>query len=238
MVFHGFKKVTLIDYPDKIACTLFTYGCNFRCPYCHNPELVIHDPDLLDTVTDREVLDFLQTRRGKLDGVVFTGGEPLIHIKKLIPLLEKIKQLGFLIKIDTNGTFPSELKDLIDKGLVQFAAMDFKCSPGKYPSLGASKDDSTKIKQTLALLVGSNIDYEIRTTVVPGLHDEKEIEEMMHYLTSVKKYVIQNFVPNGTIDPKYKGMDGFSHKVLNQFRKIAEKKIENVQVKNDFTSHK
>lgn len=234
MVFHGFKKVTLIDYPDKIACTLFTYGCNLRCPYCHNPELVIYESDHSDTITDQEIIYFLQNRQEKLDGVVFTGGEPLIHTKELIPLLNKIKKLGFLIKIDTNGTFPAQLKSLIDDNLVQFVAMDFKCGPKKYPSLGADKDAFNKIRQTLKLLVNSGVDYEIRTTVVPGLHDEAEMEEMMNYLTSVKKYVIQNFVPNGTIDPTYKKIESFDHKTLKKFQKIAERTILKVEVRNDY----
>jgi len=235
MIFHGFKKVTLIDYPDKIACTLFTYGCNLRCPYCHNPELVINEPGKSDTITDQSVIYFLQNRQEKLDGVVFTGGEPLIHTRKLIPLLKKIKQLRFFIKIDTNGTFPSELKSLIDQDLVQFVAMDFKCSPEKYPDLGASKDDFSKIEQSLDLLTSSHVDYEIRTTVVPGIHDDHEIKEMMKYLKSVKKYVIQNFVPNGTLDPSYKDKKGFDHKQLTAFQKIAEKTIPEVEIRNDYT---
>ena len=159
MNFYGFKKTTLIDFPGKIACTVFTHGCNFRCPFCHNPELVTGKPKRSEAVSEKEILQFLGKRKGRLDGIVFTGGEPLLHTDMLIPLLRKIKALGFLVKIDTNGTFPEDLEMLAAKKLVDFIAMDFKTQPERYSAMGASTQDIEKVLMSLEFLSSHTLQH-------------------------------------------------------------------------------
>lgn len=223
MNFYGLKKVTLIDYPGKIACTVFTHGCNLRCPFCHNPELVIEKPDPTQTLSEEELLEFLQKRVNHLDGIVFTGGEPLLHHKKIKSLINKAKDLGYQVKIDTNGTFPQELTELIQEHLVDFVAMDFKTTPEKYPVLNATKTHIASILETLELLTTGVIPYEIRTTLVPGLHNIKVLEEIMTYVKKANSYVLQNFMPNGTINPSYKDKKSFSPEQMETFLVIASR---------------
>lgn len=223
MKFHGLKKVTLLDYPKHIACTVFTHGCTLRCPYCHNPELVIEKPGKTESIESKELLTFLETRRGKLDGVVFTGGEPLLHFTSLIPILTKIKNMDMLIKIDTNGTFPDELQKVVEDGLADFIAMDFKTTPDLYRQVGATKMLTEKILTSLEYLYTAEIPYEIRTTLVPELHTPEILEAMMPYLKKVPLFVLQNFEPNETIDPAYSKTDPFSPEQMHTFLKVAQK---------------
>ncbi|MDD3661664.1 MAG: anaerobic ribonucleoside-triphosphate reductase activating protein, partial [Candidatus Dojkabacteria bacterium] len=222
MVICGLKKVTLIDYPEKIACTIFTHGCNLRCPFCHNPELVIDPVPTTNTLASDELVSFLKTRNGKLEGVVITGGEPLIHAKKLLPLLETIKALGFSIKIDTNGTFPSWLKVLIGQKLIDYIAMDFKTAPAEYDSVGASMEQLDSILESLAIIIHSDIPYEIRTTLVPGMHTLSTVANMMSNVSRANRFVLQNFVPSKTIDDAYRKRKSFSPKQMAEFLKIAK----------------
>ncbi len=234
MVFYGISKVTLIDYPGKIACTVFVHGCNFRCPFCHNPELVIRRPDPKQKMTEEELLKFLSRRKNKLDGVVFTGGEPLIYSEDLIPIIKKIKDMKFKVKVDTNGTFPNVVNELIKEKLVDFVALDFKGTRSQYLKVMKAKPkDYQSFQKTLNLLKKAKIDYEIRTTITPGIHTINDMKKMAKQIKSVKKYAIQNFVPNGTIDPKLKNTVGFSHKELLEFSKIAKQYIKKVEIRND-----
>jgi pyruvate formate lyase activating enzyme len=221
MRFHGLKKLTLIDYPKHIACTAFTHGCTLRCPFCHNPELVIEKPGQTESIEEEELLSFLHTRIGKLDGIVFTGGEPLIHTATLIPLLKKIKEMDLLIKLDSNGTFPKELETIVSGGLADFVAMDFKTTPELYHQMGADDKQTENILRSLKFLKTSGVPYEIRTTMVPGLHTDKVLEEMMPYLKDVPAYVLQNFEPNDTLDPSYSEKDPFSPEQMRKFLAIA-----------------
>lgn len=222
MKIHGMKKVTLIDYPGKIACTVFTYGCTLRCPFCHNPELVTNPSKELESMEFDELFSFLEKRRNKLDGVVLSGGEPLLHAKQLRPHMEKIRNLGYLIKIDTNGTFPKELMALIDDELIDFIAMDFKTTPEKYADLGASPENIEDILKSLSILLSSDIDYEIRTTLVPTLHTPEVLREMMPEIAEAKSYVLQNFEPNGMIDPSFMKYKPFTAEEMDDFLQIAE----------------
>lgn len=233
MKFYGLKKVTLIDYPGVIACTLFTHGCNFRCPFCHNPELVVEEPDEKNAISEKEVMDFLNKREGSLDGVVFTGGEPLIHGDKILAVFEKIKELKYKIKLDTNGSFPDVLKDSIEKKLVDFVAMDFKCAPENYYKMGVKKGMEKKFLESLSILVDSKIDCEIRTTVVPGLHDESEFKVMVKHLKGVKSFAVQNYQPAETLDPDYNDLEPFSEEELKAFANIVEKVVPDVLIRND-----
>lgn len=233
MRFYGLKKVSLIDYPGNISCTLFTYGCNLRCPFCHNPELVIQKPSLNNSIEDKKVIDFLGHRIGKLDGIVITGGEPLMHGKRLKSFIKEVGRLGFKIKIDTNGTFPEGLEELISDDLIDFVAMDLKCSQDKYKIMGANREKFKKIKKSLEILKSSNIKFEMRTTVVPGIHNINEIKNMLPLLLDIKKFVIQNFVPSNSIDPSYDKKQGFASEKLHKFKTIASKAVKKIEIRNE-----
>lgn len=192
VIIGGLQKLTLIDYPGKIACTVFTVGCNFRCPFCHNPELVdqIKYPSAI--ITDSEFFDFLKFRRGLLDGVCVTGGEPTLH-HDLPDFLKKIKELGFLVKLDTNGTNSETLESLLKDGLVDYIAMDIKTNLKNYEKVVGVKVNLENIKKSAGLIRESGLDYEFRTTVVPGLHDEADILAITLEIRGAKKYYLQQF---------------------------------------------
>lgn len=233
MKFYGLSKVTLIDFPDKVACTVFTHGCDLRCPFCHNPELVTGNPQNIDSITQQDLIKFLKSRINKLDGVVFTGGEPLLHRHSLIKVIKSIKDLGFEVKLDTNGTMPDVLSNLIKSNLVDFVAMDFKCSPHKYTGImKASPKMADRILESLGILRSSSTPYEIRTTVVPGIHDNSEMKTICSLIKGVRHYSIQNFVPNGTVDPNYKDVTPFALKKIKEFSKIARGYVEEVEIRN------
>jgi len=200
MEISGIQKVSLIDYPGKIACTIFLYGCNFKCGFCHNPELVVFAPE--KKFSWHEVLDYLDLRKKYLDGVCISGGEPLMSLDK--EFLRKIKSLGYSIKIDTNGCFPERLNELIDEKLVDFVAMDIKASKEKYKDVAGCEVDFKKIEESIRIITSKMWDYEFRTTVVEGLHDEKEMENIALWLKEIsgrkpRKFVLQGFKNQGKI---------------------------------------
>ena len=192
MKISGLQKLTLLDYPGKMAAIVFISGCNFRCPFCHNGGLI---DDVYDvTYSEDEILTFLKKRVGVLEGVCITGGEPLIH-KELPEFLGKVKELGYPIKLDTNGTLPERLKDVVNRGLVDYVAMDIKNSFDKYPATaGVEKLDINKIEESIEFLLGGKVDYEFRTTVVAELHTVDDIEAAAKQIRGAKKYFLQNFV--------------------------------------------
>lgn len=197
MKIGGFQKMTVLDFPGKIACIIFTHGCNFKCPFCHNARLVTEDGDFFD---EEEILSYLIKRRGILDGVCISGGEPLIHGEAIFELMRKIKELGFLIKLDTNGYLPNKLKYAIDNGLVDYVAMDIKNSPDKYPqTAGIDIVDMEKIKSSIEIIMSSSVDYEFRTTVTKELHTPEDFVEIGKLIRGAKRYYIQNFVDSGGI---------------------------------------
>lgn len=197
MKIGGFQKMTVLDFPGKIACIIFTHGCNFKCPFCHNARLVTEDGDFFD---EEEILSYLNKRRGILDGVCISGGEPLIHGEAIFELMRKIKELGFLIKLDTNGYLPNKLKYAIDNGLVDYVAMDIKNSPDKYPqTAGIDIVDMEKIKSSIEIIMSSSVDYEFRTTVTKELHTPEDFVEIGKLIRGAKRYYIQNFVDSGGI---------------------------------------
>ena len=170
MKIHGLQKMTLLDYPGKVACTVFLGGCEFRCPFCHNADLL--DPNAPAQMDDEELLRFLKTRTGLLDGVAITGGEPLLR-QDLPDLLVRIRDLGYLVKIDTNGNHPARLKRILDEGLADYVAMDVKNSPQRYgETVGIPGFDMTRISESIGILLSSDTEYEFRTTVVKQFHDE------------------------------------------------------------------
>ena len=203
MTISGIQKMTLLDFPGKVACTVFLHGCNYRCPFCHNAELLEGKPEPLMTV--EEFLSFLKKRVGLLDGVCISGGEPTLS-PGLEGLMKEIKSMGFAVKLDTNGSRPGVLKELVAEGLVDYVAMDIKNSPGRYArTCGIPKVDLAAIEESAAFLLSGAVESEFRTTVVTPLHDEESICEMGRWLhnlagkKSVKKLFLQPFVDRDTV---------------------------------------
>ncbi|MBQ0083763.1 MAG: anaerobic ribonucleoside-triphosphate reductase activating protein [Clostridiales bacterium] len=198
MVIHGLQKMTLLDFPGHVACTIFTAGCNFRCPFCHNASLV---EGIAETppYTEQDIFDFLSKRKGLLEGVAITGGEPLVQ-KDIEQFIRKIRDMGFLIKLDTNGSFPEKLKDLIDKKLVDYVAMDIKNCKEKYPlTAGAGEDIIPKIDASIKILLENKVDYEFRTTVSEQYHSTQDIEKAAEWIKGAKRYFLQVFTDSGDI---------------------------------------
>lgn len=221
MLIGGFQKLTLIDYPGKIAAIVFTQGCNFRCGYCHNPELV--NPDFFNKpIPLEEVLDFLKRRQGKLEAVVITGGEPLFQ-EGLEDFLKEIKNLGYFIKLDTNGSFPEILKNIIEKGLVDYLAMDIKAPLEKYASIIKSAIETKKIKESINLIMNSGLDYEFRTTIVKSQLKKEDILKIGELLKSGSLYILQKFVPSKTLNPRFLKKSSYSNEELEEIkRKLKE----------------
>ena len=199
----GYQKLTLIDYPGKIATTVFTVGCSFRCPFCHNPELVLASQFPAPNNMEEEFFDFLKKRKGKLEGVCITGGEPTIQ-SDIIDFIKKIKSMGFLVKLDSNGTRPDVLKKVIQERLVDFIAMDIKNSLKNYSRTVGNEADTERIRLSVEMIMNSGIDYEFRTTVVPGIHTEKDFDEIAKWIKGAKSYYLQEFRDFKIIDPKLK----------------------------------
>lgn len=189
MKIGGFQKTSLLDYPDTISAIVWTVGCNFHCPFYYNKGIVEGNVKL---IPEKEVLSFLEKRRGLIEGVVISGGEPLLQ-EDITGFCEKIKKLGYLIKIDTNGTYPEKLKELIDTKLVDYIAMDIKAPKEKYDKLTDTKTDTKKIEQSIELIKKSGINYEFRTTFVPDFLQKQDIIEIAQWLKGSKKFYIQQF---------------------------------------------
>ena len=230
----GLQKMTLLDYPGKIACTVFLGGCNFRCPFCHNSELFMGKPQKL--MEDEEFFAFLKTRKGLLDGVCVSGGEPTLY-KDLPAFLAKIKEMGFLTKLDTNGYRPEVIKELTEKNLVDYIAMDVKNSPAMYAqTVGLETIDLAPIEESLRLLIGGDVDYELRTTLVAQLHTEDSIQSMGNWLgslvTAVKpqKLFLQSFVDRDTV--LFDGLSAPETETTAGFVKILEPFAERVTIRN------
>jgi len=199
MVLGGLQKTTLIDFPGKVAATVFTVGCNFRCPFCHNPELVLPNwSGKRGVISESEFFNFLKRRRGKLDGVCITGGEPTIQAD-LEEFIQKIKRENFLVKLDTNGTRPDVLRHLLAKQQIDYVAMDIKNSLRYYEKACGVTVDLTRIKLSVDLIKQSAVAYEFRTTVVPGIHQEGDFQEIGRWLKGAKRYVLQAYYNEGKV---------------------------------------
>lgn len=192
----GLQKVTLLDFPGKVACTVFLTGCNLRCPYCHNPDLVL-TKDNGKYISEKEFFEFLLSRKGKLDGVCITGGEPTLY-PNLTNLIRRIREMGFLVKLDSNGTVPEILKPLLREKLLDYVAIDIKNAPSQYAET-CGADVIEYVEKSVALLKNSNIDYEFRTTVCHPFHSPKCLEEIGRWLRNAKRYYIQPFVDSGNL---------------------------------------
>jgi len=232
MIISGLQKTTLIDYPSKIACTIFLYGCNFRCGFCYNPDLVIHEAK--ENFTEDEVLKFLEKRVGKLEGVCITGGEPLITVDK--DFLRKIKAMGYAVKIDTNGSFPEKLLEFIDEKLIDYIAMDVKASKENYGKVAGVDADMAKIERSIKLIHDFG-NYEFRTTIVPSFHDFLEMEKIGKWMNGIcgeklQKYFLQGFKnKNDFIDENFKKEKDAGEGYLRKLKEIAEKYFEKVEIR-------
>lgn len=219
MMISGLQKTTLLDFPEKVACTVFTAGCNLRCPFCHNASLVLRANEQ-ERISEEEFFSFLSKRRGILDGVCITGGEPLLQ-KDIIPFMERIQSHGFLIKLDTNGFYPEVLEEILEKHLVNYVAMDIKNQKEKYALTCGVPVDLASVSRSIDLLMMSDVDYEFRTTVVRELHSATDMEEIAKWISGAKHYFLQSFKDSGDIIGN--GMSAYSEEelenILLQIRK-------------------
>ena len=229
MLISGLQKLTLLDYPGQVACTVFTGGCNFRCPFCHNASLVLPEQMVQDT-NEEEVLSFLKKRVGVLDGVAITGGEPLLH-KDIGGFLSKVKALGYEIKLDTNGSFPELLMELVKDGLVDRVAMDVKNSPELYAyTVGLEKLDMAPIERSKEFLLSGTVDYEFRTTVVKGLHTRESLRGAAEWIKGAKEYYLQQFKDSGNV-LNIAGLGAFNEKEMHALADGLRDLVPSVQVR-------
>lgn len=229
MFVAGLQKLTLLDYPGKVACTVFTAGCNFRCPFCHNAPLVLPERMGQD-VTEEDVLAFLGKRVGILDGVAITGGEPLLH-KEMAGFLQKIKEMGYSVKLDTNGSFPNHLKELVKAGLVDRVAMDIKNAPGRYgATVGIEGFDISGVEESKNFLLEGSIDYEFRTTVVKGLHTKESLTEAAEWITGAKEYYLQQFKDSGDVIA-IDGLSAYDEKEMHALADAVAEFVPSVKVR-------
>lgn len=227
MKIHGLQKMTLLDYPGKVACTVFLGGCDFRCPFCHNSEIL--DMGAPAEMDDVSVLAFLEKRKGLLDGVAITGGEPLLR-SDIFEFLSKIRALGYPVKLDTNGNHPKKLKEIVKAGLVEYVAMDVKNSPVRYAeTVGLPSFDMTGIRESIDFLLDGAVDYEFRTTVVQELHDEQSFEEIGKLIRGAKRYFLQSFTDRDTV--LFAGLHAPSEENLQHYAEIMTQYVESVEIR-------
>ncbi len=227
MRIQGLQKLTLLDYPGRTACTVFLSGCNFRCPFCHNAPLLQGDTG--DAMDEDALLMFLKKRQGVLDGVAVTGGEPLLR-QELPSLLEKIKALGYAVKLDTNGAFPERLESIVQAGLADYVAMDVKNSPERYAqTTGISKLDLAPIFKSVSFLLRGTVAYEFRTTAVAELHDDASFQKLGDWLAGAERYFIQRFEPRETVLKA--GLHAPAPEQLRHWAELVRPKIPNVALR-------
>ncbi len=218
----GLQKTTLIDYPGKVAATVFLTGCNFRCPFCYSSELVL--PEKIKqqpVISSQDFFKFLEERKGFLQGIVICGGEPTLN-DDLPQFCQRIKKLGYSVKIDTNGSNPEMLKKLIESGLADYIAMDIKAPKEEYDESAGVKVDVEKIQKSIDILKEGKVDYEFRSTIVPGLHTEEDVISMAEWLKGAKKYLLQDFRPEKTLNPEFEKIKSLPKEFLLEIKeKIA-----------------
>ncbi|MBZ9572858.1 anaerobic ribonucleoside-triphosphate reductase activating protein [Patescibacteria group bacterium] len=235
MKIGGLQKLTLIDFPGKISCTVFSLGCSFRCPFCYNPELVLPEKiNEVQQISEKDFFRFLKERKGMLEGVCVGGGEPTAR-EDLPEFCQRIKKLGYEIKIDTNGFNPKMLKDLIDKKLVDYLAMDVKAPKDKYGKIVGlnnwNKRMLENVEESIKILKEGKIDAEFRTTVVPTILDKEDILKIAQWLSPAKKYFLQNFRPEKTIDPKFEKIKPYPENYLLEIQKAISPFFETCQIR-------
>lgn len=227
MFIKGFQKLTLLDFPGRTACTVFTGGCNFRCPFCHNALLVTDMDDA--QYTEEEIFDHLEKRKKVLDGVAITGGEPLLQ-KDIERFLYEIKEKGYAVKLDTNGSFPEKLSGILQLGLADYVAMDIKNCKERYAeTIGLKSFDLAPVEESIELLRNSGVDYEFRTTITQNFHTVEDMESLAKWIEGTPKYFLQNFVDSGSlIDSACKGV---SKAEMNEMLEKVRLYIPNAQLR-------
>ena len=219
--------MTLLDFPGHVACTVFLGGCDFRCPFCHNYELI--DGTAQPVMDDSELISFLESRKGLLDGVAITGGEPCLH-KELPELIRKIRAAGYPVKLDTNGYHPEMLKSIIDEGLVEYVAMDIKNSEEKYElTCGVDLIDLDKIRESISILINSGIEYEFRTTVIKEFHEEEDFVKMCEMIKGAKRYFLQRFTDRDSVP--YGNLTSPSYDEMKEFAAVSRQFIPNTELR-------
>ena len=227
MKIHGLQKMTLLDYPGKVACTVFFGGCDMRCPFCHNAELL--DGSAPPVMDEEELLAFLRKRQGLLEGVALTGGEPLLQ-KDLPELVSRIRELGYPVKLDTNGTHPDRLRRMIDGELVQYIAMDIKNSPARYAeTAGLASIDLAPVRESVSMLMEDKTDYEFRTTAVAELHDDRSFGEIGQWICGAKHYYLQRFTDRETVP--FGGLHAPSGEQMRHWAEIIRPYVPSVELR-------
>ena len=226
MKISGLQKLTLLDYPGKMACTIFTYGCNFRCPFCHNAMLVTEENS--DNISEDEFFAFLKKRQGILDGVCISGGEPTLQ-KDLAEFIGKIKAFGYAVKLDTNGSQPEVLRNLIAENLLDYVAMDIKNSPAKYSLTCGREVDMVPIKESVSIIKESGIDHEFRTTTVRELHTAEDILSLSEWIKGAKRYFLQSFKDSGDLIAS--GFSAYSDGEMKELLSLVLPNVPNAQIR-------
>ena len=222
MKIHGLQKMTLLDFPGKVACTVFLGGCDLRCPFCHNAELI--DGTAPAAMDETELLAFLEKRKGLIDGVAITGGEPLLRGEELVTLAERIRDLGYPLKLDTNGTHPERLRKMIDGGLAAYVAMDIKNDPERYGRTAGIEDlDLGPIRESVCLLMEGRTDYEFRTTTVAELHDAESFRKIGEWIRGAKHYYIQKFTDRETVP--FEGLHAPTDEEMRRYLEIVRRYV-------------
>jgi len=228
MRINGFQKMTLLDYPGKLACTVFTSGCNMRCPFCHNAFLVTQI-DLSEEFEQEDILSYIRKRRGVLDGVCVTGGEPLLH-RDAVDFLMRLKETGISVKLDTNGTFPERLRQAVEQRAVDYVAMDIKNSKGKYPeTVGVPGFDISQVEESVAYLLSGAVDFEFRTTVVKQFHLLEDINDIAAWIKGAPRYFLQCFKDSGNLIGE--GMEGVDEAQMKAFRDTARRYVPETEIR-------
>ncbi len=227
MTINGMQKLTLLDYPGNVACLIFTQGCNFRCPFCHNSGLLDMNNNC-EKIDEKEVFKYLEKRRGLLDGVCISGGEPLLQ-KDIEDFIRKVKDLGYKVKLDTNGSSPKKLKQLIEDGLIDYVAMDIKNDFLNYDRTAGMCTNIDNIKKSIEIIENSNIEYEFRTTIVKQFHDVGKLEKIIQYIGPNARYYIQNYQDCSSV--LQRGLNGFDNEELLNIKNTLGVKYPNLVVR-------
>ena len=227
MIIEGLQKLTLLDYPGHVACTVFAHGCNLRCPFCHNAGLVVRKPEHI--ISKEELSDFLNKRKGILDGICLTGGEPLAQ-NDSVKFIEFLRSFGYKIKLDTNGFYPERLKAVVDKGLVDYIATDIKSSPEGYAkAVGIDNIDLSPLNESIKLIMNSGIDYEFRTTAVKGLHIVSDFTKIGEWIQNARHYFIQQYIDSGDLIKG--GFEAFDKQETEKILAAVRKYVANAEIR-------
>ena len=232
MLIKGLQKLTLLDFPERMACTVFTFGCNLRCPFCHNASLVLSDRSDDSLISEEELFSFLQKRRGILEGVCITGGEPTLQ-PDLPDVVRRIREMGYAVKLDTNGARPAALKALVSNGLLDYVAMDIKNSLAKYPeTVGVSGFDTAAVEESMDFLMEGHVPFEFRTTLVKGLHTAESVAEMGKRLAGAEKFFLQTFEDSGDLIAEGgEGLSSFTPAETEELLSILRHYVPNAQIR-------